>query len=232
MKNNKVHLTDNIHVTNEMWNEIAAQREQSLKTLIQGSEAVREAILNDESYDETKFPGGFDIKGFIRAVVGAKHLGHPEVMDFRRSLTALASVVHIKLPENFILMDIETHTAATVLMKNAAQMRQAEMADTEAALDPAEIAARVKASSEKMDSDQLVKDVLAGNTTYDKDEDFMASGLVVNEEDAEVVSIAEAQKRNAGSASVVAESGSIGQEEYEKGIEEEAASDLDYSLKA
>lgn len=171
----------------ESFNEHAQKRETRLGALAKQADILREYILHHEDYDEVTFPQSFPVVKFCREVIGDKSLGDPVVKDFRRAYTALTSVVALPIPHDIILLDDETHQLSVIMIKQ----RQRLMMEEANEVAGGDLEADIAANKDKVDFNAVVEDVLAGNTTYDKDPDFMASDLAYAEKDVEVVPLDE-----------------------------------------
>lgn len=182
------HLSPNLVPVPEMdWNKVSDERQARLRLLTDAVNATRDAIVADESYDEDTFPESFDVLGFCRAAMKGHRADSHEVLMFRRAMTVLTTVTKMKLPEGFALIDDDAHSAAMLLsqLANAEyQKQQQEKMHKNPSIQEA-----LKTAATKIDGNQLVDDVLKGNTTYDKDVEYMKSGLVVSKDDVEVTSL-------------------------------------------
>lgn len=177
------------------WIEISKKREDEMVINQRAVELTREALVNYvPDYDHSKFPVGFPILKFCREHIGNRKLTNPDVILFRRSMTALSSITGMKIPENLILTDELAYTMAQLLTREAQRIREAEeraaLAEESSAVS-AEARAKFEETFKDLDKQDIVEAVMSGNTTYDKDEEFMKSGMVYAPEEVEMTSVKE-----------------------------------------
>lgn len=177
------------------WIEISKKREAEMVINQRAVELTRDALLTYvPGYDQSKFPVGFPTLKFCRDHIGNRKLTNPDVILFRRSMTALATITGMKIPENLVLTDEMAHTMAQLLTREAQQMREDETRVTmsaESKIVSAEVRAKFEETFKDLDKQDIVEAVMSGNTTYDKDEEFMKSGMVYAPEEVEMTSVKE-----------------------------------------
>lgn len=173
-------------VPKEGWDKLAEERANDIRIHTTAVEMVRASILEHEDYDEATFPESFPVVKFCRSVIGRADIGSPDVLRFRRAITAIATVTGMQLPENVILQDVHSHNACIMLYQDA--QREQVKAANEKLMEEKKLS---EAAGElgKSSGQDIVDAVLRGETTYQNDAEFMESGLVHESGDVDIVDL-------------------------------------------